>query len=365
MEKNTKPKLLLISAINPTPQNSGGATRIKNTLKELSKQYQVDFVTLDENNFKLKPKSFSLFFSQRIPYWFSPWYNPELKLHINNLIKKNNYDLIQIEFTQLLYLIDIIPKNIKSVFVAHDISYISFYRRIFEGNPNILKILFRFTMFLEVYFYEKHHLPKFDTIVTVSEKDKKTLKKNFPEKNIVCFPNGIEEIKLLKKEKHKTINLGYIGSFKHSPNLNAVKYFFDKIAPMLDNNDIDYKFYLAGNNTQDQISQLTNSRKLINLGTVKTPEEFYKQIDCLITPIFSGSGSRIKILESLSFGTPIISSPIGAEGINIKTDYLKIASTSEQYLDHINNLPTDNSELSQKLKPYLWQKIFSSYSSKI
>jgi len=365
MEKNTKPKLLLISAISPNPQNSGGATRIKNTLKELSKQYQVDFVTFRDNDFQLKDKSLPLFFSQGIPYWFSPWYNPELKLHINNLIKKNNYDLIQIEFSQLLYLSSIIPENIKSVFVAHDISYISFYRRIFEGNPNILKLLFRFIMFLQVYIYEKYYLPKFDTIVTVSEKDKITLKKSFSNNNVACFPNGIEEIKLLNKQKSITINLGYIGSFKHSPNLNAVKFFFDKIAPLLDNQNIKYKFYLAGNNTQDQISQITNSNKLINLGIVKTPQDFYKKIDCLITPIFSGSGSRIKILESLSFGTPIISSPIGAEGINIKTDYLKIANSPEQYLNHINNLPTDNSKLSQKLKPYLWQIIFNSYSNKI
>ncbi len=365
MEKNIKPKLLLISAISPTPQNSGGATRIKNTLKELSKQYQVDFITFDENNFKLKPKYLPLFFSQRIPYWFTPWYNPELKLHINNLIKKNNYDLIQVEFTQLLYLIDIIPKNIKTIFVAHDISYISFYRRIFEGNANILKRIFRFLMFLEIYIYENYYQPKFNSITTVSIKDLETLKRKFPKQKIICFPNGIEKIKLLKKEKHKTINLGYIGSFKHSPNFNAVKYFFDKIAPILDNNNIDYKFYLAGNNTQDQISQITTSNKLINLGTVKTPEDFYQKIDCLITPIFSGSGSRIKILESLSFGTPTISSPVGAEGIDIKTDYLKIAKTPKQYLRHIKNLPTDNSTLSQKLKPYLWQKIFSSYSNKI
>ena len=50
--------LLLISAIPPQPQNSGGATRIQNTITELSKYYQVDFVTFDESIIKTQPKKY-------------------------------------------------------------------------------------------------------------------------------------------------------------------------------------------------------------------------------------------------------------------------------------------------------------------
>jgi len=357
-----KPKLLLISAISPTPQNSGGATRIHHTLQELSKYYQVDFITFDESLLKLGPKKINLFFKKGIPYWFSPWYSPKLISHISKLIKKNNYDIIQVEFSQLLYLVKYLPKNTKKIFVAHDISSISFYRRIFENKPSLLKIISRYLFFLEIYFYEKKYLPKFDTIISVSQKDKITLQQQFPNQKIICLENGIDKIDFIKKTPSNIINLGYIGSFSHTPNLNAVKYFFDEIAPLLDKEKIIYKFYLAGNNDSKFIQDIFSSQNLINLGQIKETKEFYKKIDCLITPIFSGSGSRIKILEALSFGVPIISSPIGAEGINIQSSYLQIANTPQEYLNYLQSIPKDKYQnLKPQLEPLLWKNIFNSY----
>lgn len=350
-------KILLISAISPTPQNSGGATRIKNTFIELSKYYNVDFVSFDQSEIKIQPKSFSLFFTKFIPYWFSPWYNQKLISKVKDLIKQNKYDVIQIEFSQLLYLAKYLPKNIKKVFTSHDISSISFYRRIFDDQPSIFKIIFRYVTFIQIYFYEKKYLSKFDTIITVSQKDKQTLQKQLPNKKIVCLENGIDKINFLKKTPSRTINLGYIGSFDHTPNLNAVKYFYQQIAPLLKKQNINYNFYLAGKNNPNFIKE--NFPQIIDLGQVKETTDFYQKIDCLITPIFAGSGSRIKILESLSFGIPVISSPIGAEGINIKSDYLQIANTPTNYIDCINKLPLNQTkELLPQLTSLLWKNIF-------
>lgn len=357
MAQNIKSKLLLISAIPPIPQNSGGATRIHHTLKELSKYYQVDFITFDESSFKTEPKKLDLFFTKGIPYWFSPWYSQQLISHISQLIKTNHYDIIQIEFSQLLYLAKYLPKNIKKVFTAHDISSISFYRRIFEDKPSILKIISRYLFFLQIYFYEKKYLPKFDTIITVSQKDQQTLKHYLPKKNIICLENGIDKINFLEKTPSKTVRLGYIGSFDHTPNLNAVKYFFGQIAPLLEKDKTPYEFYLAGKNDPEFIRK--TFPKIINLGQVKETVDFYKEIDCLITPIFSGSGSRIKILEALSFGIPVISSPIGAEGINIKSSHLQIANEPQDYVNYIKNPSQNNlSELKTQLIPLLWENIF-------
>ncbi len=356
--------LLLISAIPPTPQNSGGATRIQNTITELSKYYNIDFVTFDESEIKTQPKKFTLFFTKFIPYWFTPWYSRILISKMKQMIAKKNYDIIQVEFSQLLYLIKYLPQNTKKVFTAHDISSISFYRRISEGHPSIFKKLLRWIFFIQIYFYEKKYLPQYDTIISVSQKDQQTLQQYLPSKNIICLENGIEKINFLKKTPSKIIKLGYIGSFEHTPNLNAVKYFFDQIAPLLDKEKINYKFYLAGKNDSQFIKN--KFPQIINLGQVEKTIDFYQKIDCLITPIFSGSGSRIKILESLSFGIPVISSPIGAEGLNIKSSYLQIAQKPQEYIkfiSKINQLKTNN--LSFQLQPLLWENIFKDYLKEI
>jgi len=366
MTKN-KAKLLLISAIPPIPQNSGGATRIHHTLQELSKSYQVDLITFSDKSFTLQPKNFSLFFTKFISYWFTPWYNQKLISKIVDLISLKHYDIIQIEFSQLLYLVNYLPQDTKKIFTAHDISAISFYRRIFEGHPSLFKIIFRWLLFLQIYFYEKKYLPKFDTIITVSQKDENTLQKQLPKQKILCLPNGIDKINFLKKSPGKILKLGYIGSFSHPPNLSAVKYFFDNLAPLLDQNIINYKFYLAGNNDPEFIKKNFSIPNLINLGQVKEVADFYQKIDCLITPIFSASGSRIKILEALSFGIPVISSPIGAEGIDIKSAYLQIANSPQEYIACIKNLHNnlDPENLKTQLRPLLWEKIFSIYPRKI
>ena len=364
MLQNTKSNLLLISAIPPQPQNSGGATRIQNTITELSKYYNIDFVTFDELEIKTQTKNFSLFFTKFIPYWFTSWYSKKLISKIGDMVTQKHYNIIQIEFSQLLYLIKYLPKDTKKVFTAHDISSVSFYRRISEGNPSILKKIIRYFFFLQIYLYEKKYLPQYDTIISVSQKDLQTLKQHLPNKNIICLENGITKINFLKKTPSKIIKLGYIGSFEHTPNLNAVKYFYDQIAPLLDKEKINYEFYLAGKNDSEFIRK--NFPKIINLGQVKETIDFYQKIDCLITPIFSGSGSRIKILESLSFGVPVISSPIGAEGININSDYLQIAKKSNDYLSFIRNInKITNFKLPTQLKPLLWENIFKSYLNKI
>ena len=359
-----EPKLLLISAISPTPQNSGGATRIQHTLKEVSKYCQTDLITFDESEIKIQPKKISLFFKKGIPYWFTPWYSQKLISQVQKLINDNHYDIIQIEFSQLLYLIKYLPKNIKKVFTAHDISYISFYRRILEDNPSLIKKVIRFFLFLQIYFYEKKYLPKFDTIITVSQKDKKTLQHQLPNKKIICLSNGIDEINLIKKKISSILKLGYIGSFKHTPNINALNYFFNKISPTLEKERILYQFYLAGDNGIDFVKD--TFPKIINLGHVKETADFYKKIDCLVVPLLSGSGSRIKILEALSFGIPVISSSIGAEGIKIKTPYLQITDNPKDYSKLLLKLPkNDFKNLKNELTPFLWTNIFKNYLKKI
>jgi glycosyltransferase involved in cell wall biosynthesis len=357
-----KSRILLISAISPTPQTSGGAVRIYHTITELSKRYQIDLITFDESNFKTKTKNIFDYIKYDIPYWFSPWYSQKLINNLKKILKTNKYDLIQVEFSQLLYLAKYLPKNIPNIFVSQDIASISFYRRIFENNPSIFKTILRWLLYLQIYYYEKKYYPLFKTVVTVSNDDQVTLQKQYPNKKIICIPNGIDKINFLTKTKTRTIKLGYIGAFSHTPNLNAVKYFINKIAPLLDKHNIAYKLYLAGDNDSNIIKKTLSNPNIINLGKVKETKDFYKKIDCLITPIFSGSGSRIKILESLSFGVPVISSSIGAEGININSKYLQIANNPNEYIRYLKNLPYNKfKNLENQLNPLLWKNIFKDY----
>lgn len=390
-----KEKLFIVSAISPFPKTSGGAVRIYNTIKYLSEQFdlyfvffipQGSFLSIEELLFlKEKTKFFTYFYqkpkkdyfsfvNEFQPFWFSDWNNDELKIFLPKVIKQFNIKNVQIDCTQLLYLYQYIPNNIKSVFVAYDISTISFWRRLYEVR-NFFKFFVYFFRWVEIMLYEKHYLPRFNSIISMSENDKKILAKKFNNKNIEIKPNGLEEINFLEKKASKIINLGYIGSFNHPPNRTAISYFINNIAPSLEKNRIKYKYFIAGDNDQDDIkkiierSDIFNKKNIVNLGKIKKVKDFYKNLDVLIAPIFSGSGTRIKILEALSFGVPVITTDIGAEGINIVSQYLLITNSKNEFIREIVKFAKKNSKsneverikLVKSIRPLLWGNIFKNY----
>jgi glycosyltransferase involved in cell wall biosynthesis len=167
--------------------------------------------------------------------------------------------------------------------------------------------------------------------------------------------------------------LGLIGSFSHPPNLEAFRFCCSRILPLLEKNQIKFKFYLAGENNPELIKNVVNQflkdpTQIINLGFVKDVKYFYQAIDLLIAPLFAGSGTRIKILESLSFGRPVLTTKIGAEGIKINNPFLQIIPSREErnanvWLQMIQVLATsklsknDQDNLSQELSKLTWSSL--------
>ena len=393
LKLSMKPKLLFISAISPFPNDSGGAVRTWHTLDNLAKYFSVYFIFFKPINYQLSSaeekwlqektafyhfidlidqRRVGDFLSNGQPFWFTPWYSDELKLILHRLIEKENIEKVQIDFTQLLYLYDYLPKECQTIFVAHDISTVSFARRAMTEKKLKRKILF-LGLCWQIWWYERKYLPKYDLVIAMSANDEKMIKQDFKVKHTLIVPNGIDKVinHKTKNEFHLPIRLGYIGAFAHPPNEEAVKFFITQIAPILEQKNIDYCFYYAGKNDSEKINQFIREAKLkfpekiINLGFVEKTDDFYQEIDCLITPIFSGSGTRLKILEALGYDLPAISTTVGAEGIDTNSAQLKIADTPEEFIEAI--LITQNELIQKKfydnsfMKQYLWENIFEQY----
>lgn len=378
---NNKEKVLLVIPFAPWPITSGGSNRLHNTITKLSKeskltilQYQphdqainrglINFYHQHRINFTIiesLPKKHFSYLHFAIPYWFSDWHNLEIAYTLKELFKNNSFDRVQIEFSQLLFLSKYLPRKIKSVFVAHDIATVSFYRRMLEQN-NPLKFILQLKRLLEVYLYEKRYLKKYSEIIAVSENDKKLLLKHFVrETKINVQNNGIAKINFLaKKDGAEIIRIGYIGSMKHPPNIHAIKTLLNVILPSFAKKR-RVQLILAGDNSDAEIYKVTKNKEIINLvenmGLIDKVEDFYEQIDVLVAPIISGSGTRIKILEALSYGKAVITTAIGAEGLTINSPYLQI--TNHQWVETIEKSLTlqnksDLEKLEEQLKKYLW-----------
>ena len=383
MQKKT---LLLILGISPFPQDSGGAIRSKNTIIQFSKNFniysvifvdpsytfaekEINFLTNLTTSFsflKIREKSLLVSFLKAIPYHLTCYWNSKLKTIIQSLEKEVKFDEVWIESTQLLYASSFIRTRTKIVFTAYDILTVSFYRRAIESKSFFKKLL-RFISLFQVYFYEGHYLKYFNKVITTSEVDSSRIKQLFNPKNVDIIPNGIDKIHFLPYKKKPLYVIGYIGSSSHTPNIFAIDFILNKIVPHLRVLGLKFEIMIVGKNC------LTNSgiEELVAIDYLEDVEEFYQKIDLLVAPIFSGSGTRVKILESLSYGRPVITTIIGAEGLPINSNYLSIISKSEsldpqiwsgkisRILNNIKKFDVNNYQMLKKqLKNLTWERNF-------
>jgi glycosyltransferase involved in cell wall biosynthesis len=388
----TKPKLLFICAIAPFPTQSGGSVRTYQTLKHLSGQFDIYFIsfradtkslTADELKFLHQTTKFYYFlplydvrniysfFSHGQPFWFTPWYSEELKLLIKRLEQKEHFSLVQVDFSQLLYLAPFLPAQAKKIFMAHDLSTVSFYRRALEAS-GLKRVLF-LILWWQIWWYEKKYLPQYNLVGAMSQPDQKTLHQHFAPQKTLLVPNGVAEIKMLPSPPSPPLNLGFIGPFGHTPNAYAVKFFIFKIAPLLEKAHFPYRYYLAGQNDPALIKTWLKQAKLqcpkfiINLGFVLNLKNFYSRLHILLVTLHSGSGTRLKILEALSFGKTVISTPLGAQGIDVSPPQLQLATTPKDFLSlllaHSKSPPPSCDP--NELKKYLWSNIFQNYHQQL
>jgi glycosyltransferase involved in cell wall biosynthesis len=317
---------------------------------------QVAFLNKHCRFWQVFPLRERTFFSS-LPYYFSCWVNKQLNDKIKALGQEHEFAKVRVEFTQIAYLLKYLPKNAAKIFVGYDISWLSFARRMGEKTNWRAKIFPLFNVG-QIAFYEKYWLPKYDEVVAVSKHDQKLFRQMFRLKNVKVENNGLAKIDLMARKKTLPLKIGYIGATSHPPNRTAIEYIVEKILPQLEKQKIDYRLILAGDNQDLKIE----NPKVELLGMVGESRSFFEQIDYLVAPIFAGSGTRIKILEGLGFGVPVITTKIGAEGIEIKSPYLRIVEDDEwvRAIEEAggNFNVREKNALKKQLQKYLWRESF-------
>jgi len=108
---------------------------------------------------------------------------------------------------------------------------------------------------------------------------------------------------------------GFIGNFHHTPNLDALLWYLEKVHPRLSTDSPHYRLVIAGMNLPAEVSEEHRRDPHITLlGPIQTLDEFYGQISFLVNPIISGRGVRTKVIEAAAYGRPVVSTRLGADG---------------------------------------------------
>ncbi len=261
---------------------------------------------------------------------------------LTEVLKSSNFDIVQIETLFMSPYIPVIRKfsSAKIVLRAHNIEHL-IWKRIGDITGNPLKKWYLRHLSSTLEKYERDILNSYDGIVPISFKDEDFFRRNCkrPVKTI-SFGVNTEKYKM-EQDQESEHALFHIGAMNWIPNEEGIKWFLDEVWPEVNNTLPKLKLYLAGREMPQWLENLRLSNVVV-MGEVPDAQEFIKSKTISIAPLLSGSGIRIKLIESMALGKAVISTSIGAEGINYSDGKdIKIADTAKETIQAITQLYQD------------------------
>ncbi len=194
---------------------------------------------------------------------------------------------------------------------------------------------------------EKNIYKKVNAILACSEKDKQSFKDITKNRvpvvvipNAVNLPRGREAVSILPPSFQYII---FCGSLDYYPNTEAVSWLYEKIWPSVTKQFASCRLLLLGGGKIPNPLQNLNTDPTVHVaGRVKDLEPYYNIATLSVAPIITGSGTRLKILEAMSYGLPVISTTKGAEGIEYTENLnIVIAQDDQHFIDAICTLLRD------------------------
>lgn len=243
------------------------------------------------------------------------------KKEFENILKNNSYDFIIISYAYWSDLVKnrVLLKNAKLIVDTHD-----FLTSQFQHSKKFS---------LGKYFEEEINiLNKFDEILVISTEEK-FIFSQFIKKPIHIVAHGLPVKNTIES---KTIDIIYVAS-DNEHNVAAAKWFFEKAYPHLDQN---IKITVIGKITK-HINDYDNVSKI---GFINDLDEAYTSSKIAICPMLTGTGLKIKVVEALSFGLPIVCNERGVDGLLNKTkngclvtnDEIEFANNIKKLLENSN-----------------------------
>jgi len=283
-------------------------------------------------------------FSSR-SYFETRFYFHEFEQKLIEKLRANSFEVIQLEGFFMCSYIPVIRQfsAAKIVLRAHNIEHIIWERH----NRSVTNPFKKAYLTLQTRRLKKQELMAFkqvDYIIPITPTDAQIMAQWVDKSKMQTILTGVDlaEYQLDKADMFETKSVFCFGSMDWLPNQQAIVWFLEKCWPIILSKVPSCKFIVAGRNIPEFIKQKASATIEI-LENVPTSNEIYSRYNVMVVPLQSGSGLRIKIVEGLSFGKAIVSTPIGCEGIDVQNNRdLLIAETPEKFADAVIELVENN-----------------------
>ncbi|MBM4329738.1 MAG: glycosyltransferase [Deltaproteobacteria bacterium] len=344
-ETASKESILVIDPFLPMYDRASGSLRLFHILKSLLRMgYHVTFIARDSLHTEqylpiLREHGIESYAGDQSAFdaigvnIIAPY------LDLEAILKERGYQAVILDFWNLAeYYLPLVRKYSSSSKVIIDSVDIHFLREIREAelkNDEKLKRKALQNREREIAIYRKA-----DRVWVVTPDDKKAIEGFMGNAPIDIIPNVHEKIDQ-EKTFEETADLLFVGNFNHKPNIDAAQFLCRGIFPAIQKELKDVKLFLVGNNPPESVKALA-SEHIIVTGYVPDLSPYLSKARISLSPLRYGAGMKGKIGEALSWGLPVVTSSIGAEGMGLVDgrDVL-ISDEPEQFAAQVARLYRD------------------------
>jgi len=363
-------KILILTHRVPFPQNGGYPIVVCNTVRGLvNLGHEVSLVSLNaKKNYhheyseddkellsQIKYRAFDIDINvsvfdvsvnlfSKTSFNISKYFSHEFERLLIRELKNTTYDIIQFEGLFVSQYLAAVRKNSDAILIyrAHNIENQIWERLALQKNDPFKKSYLKMHA-KRIKNYELEQLNNFDGIAVFTEQDKSTLLEYGTKIPIEILPLGIN-LNHYKPDFSKTEfpSLFFLGSLDWLPNREGIEWFLENFHKELTEGDLRVRFYVAGNDIPESFDDYEVMGKIFIQGEVDDALEFLNSKSIMIVPLLSGGGMRVKIVEGMAMQKCIISTSLGAEGINYENGTnILIANNQDEFYEAIKTCITD------------------------
>lgn len=384
-------KILQLCNKPPYPAVDGGCIAMNNiTMGLINKGHEVKVLTISTNKHPFDISNYSEHYLEKThidacyvdtrvniidafaalvtsdSYNVSRFFTPDFDQLLIKTLDEGQFDIVHIESLFMTPYIGTIRKfsKAKVILRSHNLEHL-IWERLASSTKNKAKRLYLKHLAKKLKHYEKSILPELDGIAAITKEDYNRYQKfEISENKLFTIPFGIDlENYAYKKYAGNGLQYFHLGSMNWNPNIEAVNWLLEVVWPFAQKKNKKIQLSLAGRDLGNEFDYYSSSQIRID-GEVENAHEYLQNNGIMLVPLLSGGGMRVKIIEGMALGCPIITTSIGIEGIEAKNEkHVLIANTKDEFRKAIEKL-RDNPDLGEELSSNARKLVEKKYDNK-
>ncbi len=318
-----------------TPKH-GLSQQDKNALSAMVRLFTVE-VDTTINKFRLLVN----FIFSRMPYNAERFISLAFDTTLSRILQNASFDIVQLEGLYLMPYADTIRRHSRARIVlrAHNVEH-EIWSRIAAQESSVIKKFYFKILSGRIMQFEVGYLNHYDLLVPITRRDLDIFNHLGNIKPAHVCPAALDAESLSEPEMPAGLpTLFFLGSLEWRPNQEGLLWFTDQVLPMLLPRHPGLRLHIAGRNAPVWLQKRMKKPGIVFHGEIPDSTVFIRNHDIMVAPCFSGSGMRVKIIEAMSHGKPVVTTPIGAEGLGAAhNENILISDSINEFAEFLDRL---------------------------